>query len=149
MQLNELQRAHKNKSSKRVGRGGVRGKTSGRGHKGQKARAGHSIRPEIRDAIKKIPKKRGHGKNRARTVNDSVTKPIPINIAALESVYESGDIVTPSTLRSKGLVRGYRGKNMKVKILGQGSLTKKLSVANCLVSKSAREHVEKAGGAVN
>ena len=66
MQLHQLQPKHSKKRKKIVGRGGKRGKTSGRGHKGQKARAGHRIRPEERDAIKKIPKKRGHGKNRAR-----------------------------------------------------------------------------------
>jgi large subunit ribosomal protein L15 len=46
-----------------VARGGKRGKTAGRGTKGQKARAGHKIRPEIRDVIKRIPKMRGRGKN--------------------------------------------------------------------------------------
>ena len=61
MQLHELKRATPNKTAKRVGRGGGRGKTSGRGTKGQKARAGHSIRPDIREQLKKIPKLRGRG----------------------------------------------------------------------------------------
>ena len=53
MQLHELKRKTENKTPKRVGRGGIRGKTSGRGTKGQKARAGHSIRPDIREKTKK------------------------------------------------------------------------------------------------
>ena len=56
MQLKDLKRENPNKRSTRVGRGGKRGKTSGRGHKGQNARAGNSKRPEIRDIIKKVPK---------------------------------------------------------------------------------------------
>ncbi|HEY4495498.1 MAG TPA: uL15 family ribosomal protein, partial [Candidatus Paceibacterota bacterium] len=60
MQLHQLQRNKKARKGIRVGRGGKRGKTSGRGTKGQKARAGHRIRPEIRDAIKKLPKRRGY-----------------------------------------------------------------------------------------
>jgi len=80
MQLHELKRKTKAKTKKRVGRGGIRGKTSGRGHKGQNARAGHRVRPEIRDMFKKLPKLRGHGVNRARTVNSSVVKPTPINL---------------------------------------------------------------------
>src|SRR3989344_7528452 len=68
MQLHTLSSRTKNKKNPPVGRGGKRGKTSGRGGKGQTARAGHKIRPEVRDLIKKIPKRRGHGKNRARSV---------------------------------------------------------------------------------
>ena len=68
MQLNLLSPQHKGRKSIAVGRGGKRGKTSGHGGKGQTARAGHKMRPESRDAIKKFPKRRGYGKNRARTV---------------------------------------------------------------------------------
>jgi large subunit ribosomal protein L15 len=68
MQAHTLKRNTPNKKTPRVGRGGVRGKTSGRGTKGQKARSGRKMRPEMRDLIKKIPKLRGHGKNRARTI---------------------------------------------------------------------------------
>jgi len=59
MQLHEVQPIHKNKSKKRVGRGGKRGTYSGRGMKGQKARAGHKIRPAIRDLVQRTPKLRG------------------------------------------------------------------------------------------
>lgn len=59
MQLHELQPFHATKTEKRIGRGGKRGTTSGRGTKGQKARAGHRIRPAERDLIQQLPKKRG------------------------------------------------------------------------------------------
>ena len=75
MQLHELKPTKARKSVKRIGRGGKRGKTSGRGTKGQKARAGNSMRPEMRDIIKKLPKLRGHGKNRALTVNNERVRP--------------------------------------------------------------------------
>jgi len=81
MQLHQLKRNTPNKKAKRVGRGGKRGKTSGRGMKGQKARAGTSGRPEMRDIIKKIPKLRGHGKNRARTVNAERILPSVVNLS--------------------------------------------------------------------
>ena len=63
MQFHNLKRKTKNKRARQVGRGGTRGKTSGRGTKGQNARAGHKKRPELRDVIKKIPKLRGRGKS--------------------------------------------------------------------------------------
>lgn len=148
MQLHQLQRKTKNKSIKRVGRGGKRGKTSGRGNKGQKARAGHRIRPEIRDAIKKIPKLRGHGKNRARTVNSSKVKPIPINLSALEKIFSDMDNVNPKTLALRGLISKKKGMLPAVKILGTGAFSKKVEISNCAISKSAKALVEKAGGSV-
>lgn len=63
MQFHNLQSKTKRKYSRQVGRGGTRGKTSGRGTKGQNARAGHKKRPEMRDIIKRIPKLRGRGKS--------------------------------------------------------------------------------------
>ncbi len=63
MQFHSLKRKTPNKKSRQVGRGGTRGKTSGRGTKGQNARAGHKNRPELRDFIKRVPKLRGRGKN--------------------------------------------------------------------------------------
>lgn len=59
MQLHQIQPTHQNKSKKRVGRGGKRGTYSGRGMKGQKSRAGHKIRPAIRDLMQRTPKLRG------------------------------------------------------------------------------------------
>ncbi len=68
MQIHQIKRVHPNKKSKLVARGGKRGKTAGKGGKGQTARAGHRVRPAMRDIIKKLPKLRGHGKNRAKSV---------------------------------------------------------------------------------
>jgi large subunit ribosomal protein L15 len=60
MQIHNLKRTHKNKKDRMVGRGGKHAKTSGRGGKGQTARAGNKRRPELRDIIKKLPKNRGY-----------------------------------------------------------------------------------------
>ena len=60
MQIHNLKRLHKNKRDRLVGRGGKHAKTSGRGGKGQTARAGNKRRPELRDIIKKLPKMRGY-----------------------------------------------------------------------------------------
>ena len=148
MQLHELQQKTKRTLRKRVGRGGVRGKTSGRGTKGQKARAGHSIRPEMRDIIKKLPKLRGHGKNRARTINDSVVKPMTVNLDVIEKVFAEGGEVAPDILLEKGLVSRIGGKMPAVKILGGGALSKKLTFVGCFVSESAKKAIEKAGGTI-
>lgn len=61
MQFHNLKAKTKRKRSRQVGRGGTRGKTAGRGTKGQNARAGHKKRPELRDEIKRVPKLRGRG----------------------------------------------------------------------------------------
>ncbi|MBI2065826.1 MAG: uL15 family ribosomal protein [Candidatus Zambryskibacteria bacterium] len=63
MQFHNLKSKTKRKRAKQVGRGGTRGKTAGRGTKGQNARAGHKKRPEMRDIIKRVPKLRGRGKS--------------------------------------------------------------------------------------
>ena len=141
MQLHELKRATPQKAQKRVGRGGGRGKTSGRGTKGQKARAGHSIMPAIREQLKKLPKRRGYN------FKSIVLKPSVVNVATLEKFFTAGDTVTPKVLSERGAVRA--NATASVKILGDGELTKKLTISGCLVSKSAREKIEKAGGAVS
>lgn len=148
MQLHDVKRVHKLKTKTRIGRGGKRGKTSGRGHKGQKAHGGHGIRPEMRDVIKKLPKLRGHGKNRARTVNSSVVKPMVVNLGTLEEVFVSGDSVSPQTLKDKRVISIKKGKIIPVKILSQGTLSKKLIVTGCKVSGKAKECIEKVGGEV-
>ncbi len=148
MQLHELKPTTPRKTAKRVGRGGKRGKTSGKGHKGQNARAGNSSRPEMREIIKKLPKLRGHGVNRARTVNSERVLPVVVNVSALE-VLEAGFTVTPKTLVTAGVLSSVKRKAPKVKILGNGTLTKKLTVEGCQVSQSAKEKIEAAGGSVN
>jgi large subunit ribosomal protein L15 len=147
MQSNTLKPTHKNITSPRVGRGGKRGKTSGRGTKGQNARAGHKKRPEMRDLIKKIPKLRGHGKNRSRTVRNAPSY-TPINLAALELAFNAGDAVTTATLTQKGLTSTRGGRVQAIKILGTGTLTKKLALTGLLTSATAKAAIEAAGGSV-
>jgi len=146
MQVHSLTK--KNASRKRVGRGGKRGKTSGKGMKGQNARTGNSKRPEIRDFIKKFPKLRGQGKNgnRARNI---ITYHFPVNLALINEHFNDGDVVSPKVLVQKGLV-DYNGKSQipSIKILATGDISKKVTISNCLVSKTAQEKVEKAGGSV-
>jgi len=148
MQIHELKPTTPRKSAKRIGRGGKRGKTSGRGHKGQKARAGNSTRPEMREIIKKIPKLRGHGVNRAKTVNAEKIMPTVINVSALETGLKAGAAVNPKALVVAGLIETRRKKAPAVKILGTGELSIKLIVTDCVVSKTAKEKIEKAGGTV-
>lgn len=132
-------------TSARVGRGGKRGKTSGRGTKGQKARAGRKMRPEMRDLIKKLPKRRGYGKNRSRTVRVRA-RAIAVNLATLDKAFAAGDTITATVLAKKGIVSARGGKLPLVKILGTGELTKALSVSGVLYSASAKAAIEKAGG---
>ncbi|MCD5381455.1 MAG: 50S ribosomal protein L15 [Candidatus Pacebacteria bacterium] len=147
MQLHELKPTKARKTAKRIGRGGKRGKTSGRGHKGQMQHGGHGVRPEMRDIIKKLPKLRGHGVNRARTVNSGRVRPLVVNVSALETL-EAGTVVTAKSLVTAELIPSVRRKAPAVKILGNGNLTKKLTVEGCQVSKSAQEKIEAAGGSV-
>lgn len=146
MQLHELQRAVANKTAKRVGRGGIRGKTSGRGTKGQKARAGHRIRPDVREQLKKLPKRRGRGIQGLISIQ---TKALVVNVASLETAFANGDTITPVLLRERGLVRTRKNVTTPVvKILGTGDLSKKFIISGCIVSASAKEKIEKAGGSV-
>jgi len=148
MQLHELKPTVPNKTAKRIGRGGKRGKTSGRGGKGQTARAGNSTRPEMRDFIKKLPKLRGHGKNRSRTVNNERVLAVPVNLAKLELAFTAGDTVSPKTLVTKGVITNVRKRAPIVKILATGEITKKLTIEGCQISATAKEKIEKAGGTV-
>lgn len=149
MQLNSLSPRTKNKKNPPVGRGGKRGKTSGRGGKGQTARAGHHIRPEVRDLIKKLPKRRGHGKNRARTVRTNRIPVSVVNLAALEAAYKAGETVSPASLLARGLVRRAKGRAPVVKILGTGTLTKALVISGCALSVSARAALAAVKGTIH
>lgn len=142
MQRHELQPKTKRLKKKLIGRGD---KTAGRGTKGQKARAGAKIRPEIRDFIKTLPKQRGRGVN----INKSISpKPVAVSLATLSANFENGSIVSPATLSKKGLLRKLSGQIPAVKILSTGELDKKVTVIDCLVSQSAKEKIEKAGGKI-
>ena len=147
MQLHELKPKTPSKGSKRIGRGrgSGKGKTSGRGTKGQKARAGHKMMPAMREILKKLPKRRGRGVNSLMSIE---TKPAVINISLLEKAFAAGDAINPKVLLERRLVRARKGSNPKVKILGDGELTKKFVISGCVVSGSAKEKIEKAGGSV-
>ena len=117
------------------------GKTSGKGHKGQKARSGGSIRLGFEGGqmplIRRIPK---------RGFNNAAFKVTyaPVNLGELEKLTVTGTI-DEKALRGAGLVNGrWDG----VKILGDGHLTKKLSIKVDAISASAREKIEKAGGSI-
>ncbi|MFA6094890.1 MAG: 50S ribosomal protein L15 [Candidatus Paceibacterota bacterium] len=142
MQIHDIQRKTKLKRSVQVGRGGTRGKTSGRGTKGQNARAGHKKYPEIRDAIKRIPKLRGY------SFGTFQTKTVVVNVIALETAFENGAVITPAILAEKKIVMIPKGMAVPVKILGDGELSKKLTITGCLVSATAKAKIEKAGGTV-
>lgn len=138
MQIHQIKRKTKLKKSRYVGRGGKRGTTSGRGTKGQKARAGHKIYPELHDAIKKLPKLRGY-RFLARV------KPSVVNLGQIENKYSAGETVNRETLIAKKLLTG---KVKVIKILATGKLTKAVNITGCDISVSARAKVEKAGGKV-
>ena len=144
--LHELKRETV-RAKRRVGRGGKRGKTSGRGTKGQNARAGRKKRPEWRDIIKKLPKRRGFGKNRGRTVDNTREDAVTISLSRLETAFDAGAEVSTKTLQERGVIHA-RSK-APVKIVGEGTLTKKLTVKGIPASKSARAAIEKAGGTIS
>ena len=132
----------------RVGRGGKRGKTSGKGTKGQNSRAGRKKRPEIRDIIKKLPKRRGYGKNRGRTVDGTRPTAVAITLDRLNLVFESNTEVTPRAFLDKGVVKGRGKKFPPIKIVGIGEISKALNLKGVGASASARAAIEKAGGSV-
>jgi large subunit ribosomal protein L15 len=130
---------------RRVGRGqgSTRGKQSGRGGKGQTARAGNKRRPEMRDIIKKLPKRRGYGKNRARTVNLLHADYVAVSLSRLDTHFESGADITRAALVQKGIM----GRKDRAKIVA-GTSSKKFAVKGCAVTASARATIEKAGGTI-
>ncbi|GIW67421.1 MAG: 50S ribosomal protein L15 [Candidatus Parcubacteria bacterium] len=136
MQVHQIK--FKLKKKNRVGRGGKRGSYSGRGIKGQKARAGRRIRPALRDVILKFPKKRGWA-------NIKIEKNIlEVNLEKINEKFQPGEIVSPETLKEKKILRIPKSlKNFQIKILGQGDLTKSLIFDHRLIfSRSAREKIE-------
>jgi len=137
MQLHELKKEYKNKKARRIGRGGKRGTYSGKGQKGQKSRAGHKIRPAIRDFIIKLPKRRGF---KFKVIK---TQPVAVNLSVIAKFYKTGEVVSPETLLKKGLIRKYKGIFPRVKILGSGEAVKKMVFQNCLFSKEAQRKTAK------
>lgn len=144
MQLHTLKRNTQRKTKQQVGRGSKRGKTSGRGQKGQASRAGRKMRPEIREVIKKIPKLRGRGKNIFKSFD---IKPAIVNLRDLTDV-PAGTVLTPKVFVDLKLVELLKGKVPSVKVLGTGEITHALTFKKVFVSASAIEKIEKAGGKV-
>lgn len=133
------------KKPKRIGRGGKRGTYSGRGIKGQKARAGHKIRPAIRELILKMPKLRGV------KFKPLSPKPLIVNLAQIEKTFQEGEIVSFESLKEKKLIKPRKSeKKVSVKILGKGQLSKKLIFdKNLMFSEKAKEKIIKSGGKIN
>ncbi len=145
MQTHNVKSKTKRAVSRRVGRGGKRGKTAGRGTKGQNARAGRKKRPEMRDIIKKFPKRRGRGKQGLRTIQKPFSA---IALADLSAAYKAGETVSPKTLTERGLITMRGGYYPKVKVLATGEITVAVTVESCAVSAAAKVAIEKAGGSV-
>ena len=141
MQSNQLRsNPGARKDKRRVGRGGKLGAQATRGHKGQSSRSG-GTKPGFEGGqtpwYRQLPKYRGF-RNRFRT------EYIEVNLDQLEQ-FDADSTVTPEALREKGFVRHLR---QPIKVLGSGTLTKKLTVQMHATTASAREAIEKAGGKV-
>jgi large subunit ribosomal protein L15 len=150
LNLSNLQPAQPRKTRKRVGRGlgSGKGRYSGRGIKGQKARSGsHKMRAGFEGGqmpvYMRLPKERGPYSKDAMPVGPHRTSTVPVNLRDLERVFDAGADVTLEALVEKGLVKNTR---TDVKILASGELTKKLTVTAHAFSAAARERIEKAGG---
>ena len=150
LSLSTLRPAQKRKTRKRVGRGmgSGKGRYSGRGIKGQKARAGsHTMRPGFEGGqmpiYMRLGKQRGPYSKDAMPVGPHRTHTVGVNVRELERVFDDGADVSLDALVEKGLIKNTR---TDVKILGDGDLKKKLTVTAHLFSKTAREKIESAGG---
>ena len=142
MQLQHLKPNHKQKTAKRIGRGGKKGSTSGRGTKGQKARAGKRMKPLIRGFIKRYPKLRGH------RMENWPASLVGVNLDKIERHFQVGETVNPRVLIEKKIIFFPGNQIPLVKILGNGEMTKALVFEDCLFSKSAIEKIEKADGTI-
>src|SRR5438876_7937072 len=149
LNLSSLKPAQARRDRKRVGRGmgSGKGRYAGRGIKGQKARAGsHKMRAGFEGGqmpvYMRLGKQRGSTSKDAMPIGPFRTSTVPVNVAALER-FDAGAEVTPESLVEMGLL-----KNTKtdVKLLGNGDLTRRLTVRVHAISATAREKVEKAGG---
>jgi large subunit ribosomal protein L15 len=152
LNLSNLKPASPRRSRKRIGRGlgSGKGRYSGRGIKGQKARSGsHKMRPGFEGGqnpvYMRLGKQRGPYSKDAMPMGPHRTSTVPVNVASLEERFDAGAEVTLEALVEKRLIRNTR---TDVKLLGRGELTKRLSVTVHAASASAREKVEAAGGTV-
>jgi large subunit ribosomal protein L15 len=151
LNLSNLNPASARKARKRVGRGmgSGKGRYSGRGVKGQKARSGsHKMRAGFEGGqmpiYMRLGKQRGPYSKDAMPIGPHRTFMAAVNVRDLER-FDAGAQVTPEVLSEAGLIRNMK---VEVKILGQGELSKKLSVTAHAFSATAREKIEAAGGSV-
>lgn len=145
MNLNDVHRGiTKHRKRKRIGRGpgSGYGKTAGRGHKGHKSRSGYSRKANFQGGampmFRRIPKRGFH--------NRFAVSVFAVNVGRLNEAFDDGAEVTLKALAAKDLAKGTFDE---VKILGDGELTKKLTVSAHRFSKSAEEKITAAGGSVN
>jgi large subunit ribosomal protein L15 len=141
MNLHTLKPAKGSRRPKRrVGRGRASGmgKTSSRGHKGQYARSGHKYKPTFEGG--QMPLVRRMPKRGFKNLNEVVYMPVNVGLLAR---FEDGTEVTVATLRDAGLANG---SSVKVKVLGTGDLSRKLTVKAHAFSAVARQKIEAAGG---
>jgi large subunit ribosomal protein L15 len=152
LNLSNLKPAQARKTRKRVGRGlgSGKGRYSGRGIKGQKSRAGSNKMPAGFEGGQmpidmRVGKLRGNTSADAMPIGPFRTYNQPVNVSALEERFDAGADVTLEALKDAGLIAKL---SVDVKVLGEGELTKKLSVTAHSFSKSAVEKIEAAGGTV-
>ncbi len=140
MQIHEL-KVKTSKDRKRVGRGGKKGTYSGAGMKGQKSRSGYSQRSTFGGGGARfvMSSKKNRGFKSKKPANE------PVNLDRIEAKFETGQEVTPETLKTAGIISKI---DFPIKILSEGELTKKLTFKEVLVSAVAKEKIEKAGGKV-
>ena len=151
LNLSSLKPAQSAKARKRIGRGlgSGKGRYSGRGIKGQKARSGsHKMRAGFEGGqmpiYMRVGKQRGATSKDAMPIGPFRTSTAPVNVGSLDR-FDDGAEVTPESLVEKGLIRNTK---TDVKLLGNGDLKKKLTIRVHAISATAREKVEKAGGTV-
>jgi large subunit ribosomal protein L15 len=156
MQLHQLKPIHKKKARKRVGRGGKGGTYSGRGMKGQKARAGKKPRADFAGGdtplTKRLPKQRGQV-GKLKKIRKGVkssrlrSQPVILNLKDIEKKFsaEGGKekIISPKSLFGKGLVSKIRKSIPKIKIIGQGKIKKEWQFRGVQLSKKLQEEVKK------
>jgi len=135
MQFHNLKKNKTNRKAKQVGRGGTRGKTSGRGTKGQNARAGRKKRPEMRDIIKRLPKLRGRGKNSLKTRFEDI---FIVKLSVLEEKFKAGEKINPNILLEKGIIKRRIGKIPAVKILADKEVKKSFVFENVKMSEKVK-----------
>ena len=140
--MHTLTPKHKRPQKRRIGRGGKRGTYSGRGMKGQKARAGNRPAPVVRELLKRYPKLKGYRRVKRQR------KPQSVSLAVIEKKFSKDEVVSPKALVAKGLIKQQKSGTPKVKIVGLGKLKSVLTIQGCILSAGAKKAIEKSGGKI-